>query len=112
MRWYHILKTIIGRWIYNKAMPLNIRKSGNLNILERYIRIDIKVSDFMNYIYHLHPNNMAWREECFFAGGEIEAWCEINCNGAWAYLPEIEKDIYSFYFLDQNDAAFFKMVWR
>lgn len=115
MRWYHIIKTIIGRWFYNKAMPLT--KLGRLdrqltNMLDRYVKIEIKVSDFMGYTHHLVPTNMAWREESFFAGGVMEAWCEANCKRGWAYLPDIENDLYVYYFTDQNDAAFFKMVWR
>jgi len=65
----------------------------------------------MGYTHHLHPNNLAWKEESFFAGGRMEAWCEVNCDGPWVYLPDIENDRYVYYFTDQNDAAFFKMVW-
>lgn len=107
--WYFMLKTIIGRWFYNKAMPMSNRST---NMLERYIKVEIKVSEFMGYTHHLVPTNMAWKEESFFAGGVMEAWCEANCKNGWAYLPEIEQDRYVYYFTDRNDAAFFKMVWR
>ena len=101
----------MGRWFYNKAMPLRPHEGRNTNMLDSYIQIDISVSEYMGYTDHLNPKNLAWKEEAFFAGGAIEFWCEMNCSNLWAYIPEIEKDRYVYYFTDQNDAAFFKMVW-
>lgn len=113
MKWFRVVKTIVGGYFYNKAIPINIR-TENSNILERYARVNIKISEYMGYTHHLVPTKfiMAWKEECFFAGGELESWCERNCKRQWAYVPEIENDFYVFYFLDRNDAAFFKMVWK
>ena len=88
MRWYHIIKTIMGRWFYNKAMPLRPHEGRNTNMLDSYIQIDISVSEYMGYTDHLNPKNLAWKEEAFFAGGAIEFWCEMNCSNLWAYIPE------------------------
>lgn len=92
-------------------------RTGNVNFLDDCYMIALHEDDMFHRYHpeHRHAirecrDPLAAREELFFAMGELDAWCEDNCEGEFAI---IEADgYYKYFFKSRNDAAMFKVIWE